>query len=851
MHIENITSGGHGRSAGANTWTPRGDRLGFRALALSLMQLCWVGSAAAQTPIPPSTQFDVTGFLEEATVNTIGDPLSGGSLKVNGHTVTVPTNTVVIMPAAAFTWQELFTQAPQPYLALNETGLALADLPAPLASYEVHVVGNRVLPDANHLTDQYIAGLIYISQQGLNSGAGFINFIDYTLGELRVGGLLNDPACAQGGTALTNPLCSGARVRINDPVGRFGRVITPDARFSVDDANPTIIAGTGFPMCLPRVAPPAVAGGAETDLLCPQGNRPKDVAGNFVPSISMADPATLVAGQLPDPRVQAPLEVGDYITFAGTLVVDVFATGFGPTEGPFPLPTAGGTGNTYIAAHTITNNVAIYTAAGTNPAYVMTEVALIGTGGLTVIGAGEAAIRTRFEGMTTDPSRQIHLYGVDVAPVTGVVTDRDFGIIGVDQGPPTGAVKGRWRFRPPCAVFGTDPTTIKFDKLCIMNAANTFLPPPREVRAVIDANPTALPPSPAGWVFGQTTTFANGIIAGQYHAPILEYIFPENIPGTPIVENNFNALDFLAKGGYASSLGTIVGVLNPWPSNILPGGACQVPVANAGGPYTVASGGTVTLAATSTGTAPTFAWTAPVSGSLSNLAIANPVFTAPVGAQSVPLSLKVTNACGTSTATTSVTVNGATLPTVNHIAPITVASGAPVSLTASCINGPCTFVWTQTGTPVVLVPNPFTGATISFTLTLPVGAPGTTLQFSVVATNAAGASAPEFTTVTVNPTADAVTIASAEYRTGKQRLILNATSSIVSPSVILTLDPYVTTTGTTFDPATLGNVFTNNGGGLYIITLVGAPQPGAGNVLRVRSNLGGVSPLTALTRIRP
>jgi hypothetical protein len=46
-------------------------------------------------------------------------------------------------------------------------------------------------------------------------------------------------------------------------------------------------------------------------------------------------------------------------------------------------------------------------------------------------------------------------------------------------------------------------------------------------------------------------------------------------------------------------------------------------------------------------------------------------------------------------------------------------------------------------------------------------------------------------------------------------------------------------------------VFTNNGGGLYIITLVGAPQPGAGNVLTVRSSLGGVSPASPLTKIRP
>ncbi len=41
---------------------------------------------------------------------------------------------------------------------------------------------------------------------------------------------------------------------------------------------------------------------------------------------------------------------------------------------------------------------------------------------------------------------------------------------------------------------------------------------------------------------------ANGIFYGQYHAPIGEYIFPENIPGSPIVENNFNTIAFLSTG---------------------------------------------------------------------------------------------------------------------------------------------------------------------------------------------------------------------------------------------------------------------------------------------------------------
>jgi hypothetical protein len=826
-------------------------QFGSRAvLALLAVALCGVGTAAAQLPIPPSTQFDISGFLQEAALDpacTLPPAHCGGTLKVNGHLVRVPAETIVILPANALTWQELFAQAPSPYTGVA-TGMALADVPAPLTTYEVHVAGNRVLPDANHATDQYIAGLIDISQNGLNSGAGFISFIDYTLGEMRVGGIVDDPSCAQGGTFLTNPLCSGTRVRLNDPIvaalgtGRYGAgqslLASPDRRFTVDQDNPTIKAATGFPMCLARVAPPSV------DPLCPQGNRPLDALGNFATSIQMPDPATLAAGQLPDPRIQVPFEVGDYVSFAGTLVSDAIG---GATVGPYA---ALGTAGTYVSAHTITNNVAVFTWPGTNPAYIQVDTALIGTGGLIVLGAGEAVVRTRFEGMMTDPTRLVHLYGIDVDPATGATTDRDWGMIGVDPGPPVGANKGRWRFRPPC-----DPTLVlPTDKKCTPPPGGTFLPPTREMRAVIVDAATGKIAANAGFA----ATAANGIIWGQYHAPITEYIFPENIPGTPIVENNFNTIDFLAQGGYTSSAGTLVGRLDPWPSNVIPVPVCAPPAPSAGGPYTVASGGTVALAASSTGKTPiTFAWTAQA-GTFSDAAIADPLYDAPLEATQTTLSLTLTatNACGTASASTTVTVNAAAAPTVSHIPAVTVNSGAPVSITATGTDPaslPLTFVWTQTGgAPVVLNPNPFPGATISFTVTLPSGAPATTLQFQVVATNSAGvSSAPEFTSVTVSPLADLVTITSAEYRTGKQRLILNATSSVVSPAVVLTLQPYVTTLGTTFNPCSLGCTFTNNGGGLYLLDISGAPEPAVppATPLTVKSSLGG-SAASGLTRIR-
>jgi len=844
------------------------------ATLLSVFTLMCFSLATAQTQtLPLSTQFDVTGFLQEATVSGSG-ATAGGTMKVNGHLITVPTNTIVILPANAVTWQELFAQSPAPYTG-SATGMAAADTPAPMSTYEAHVVGNRVIG----ASDQYIAGLIYISQQGLNSGAGYINFMDYKLGELRVGGTIN----ADGSLNASNP---GTRVRINDPSGRYGRVMSPDKRFTVDPDNPTIASETGYPMCFPRTDP-AVA----DDPLCPQGNRPQVLAGNppaptFQSAFTTNNVSNVsfpaVAG-FPDSHFQAPLEVGDYISFAGTLVNDSST----PTAGNWP-----GTGSTYISAHTITNNTAIYTFPGSDPAYVVTNVFLLGTGGLSVLGVGEAVIRTRFEGMTTDvadpilapgtPQRIIHLYGIDLSS-SGATSDRDWGTIGVDAGAPTGAVKVRWRFRPPCLPFGSVPT--KPDKQCVSNVADTFLPATREMRAVIEglqsqnpANPTALKSS-------------NGIYYGQYHAPILEYIFPENVPGKPIVENNFNTMPFLACGGYASSANTLAGVLSPWPSNSAPAacaGSCQpVTLTASASPATTSGGTPVTLTAISTaGTAPiTFQWTQDATDPVQVLpaggvAGSTATFTAPLVTSSSTLrfTASATNCSGTVSVDVPVNINGAVAPTVSYTpaAPASVTSGQPFGpFTASCTDPanllPCTFQWTQTnagaaGVPTILVPNPKNTAAIGpFTVTLPTGSPAATIQLKVVATNSAGvASAPEFTNVTVNPILDQITITTSVYRFGKQRLDLTVTDTVASPSLVLTLAPYLTQNGTTFDPATLGNTLTNTGNGNYTFTIVGAPEPACnaplpGGVidapcskapLIVRSNIGGTSGPNALQKTR-
>jgi hypothetical protein len=725
--------------------------------------------AAGQLPVPASSQFDVTGFIQTATLGGPGSGSGsgahqGGFIAVNDQVITVPSETIVILPANALTWQELFASAPAPYTGAA-TGMALDDIPTPLTTYEAHVIGNRVLGGPGG-ADVYIAGLIYISQHALNTGAGYINCINYATGEMRVGGLIGN--CA-----------TGARVQINDPVvtaagdvalgtGRYSRGQTPDARFQVDQDNPTIASATGFPMCVPRVvADPNIAGNPD-DARCPVTQR--RLVGD--PAINCLAPATAglrctnftmkpPGGGSPDATIQAPFEVGDYVTYAGTLVQDCTITGCpggGPTAGPWP---AAGRAGTYISAHTINNNTAIYTFPGTNPAYVSTEVTLIGTGGLTVLGAGEATARSRFEGMTTDVDptgvnqRLIHLYGVDFNPITGTTSDRDFGTIGVDPGPEfaLGAAKGRWRFRPPCLPFGSNPT--RPDKQCVMNASNSFLPPPREVRAVVQGAFTAPigPGSPRS---------ANGIVYGQYHAPILEYIFPENVPGTALPENNFNTIDFLAQGGYSSSLGTLVGQLNPWPSNVVPAVACTAAVANAGGPYAANSGQTIPLLGGAIGTQPiAFAWTA-TGGTFSNVNLPTTNWTAPQVAVSTTFSLTLTatNCGGSSNSTTTVTVAAASAPTVNPIPNQTVISGAAgtFNVTGSDPNVPPStpLTWTinQAGAPalqsLVIASAGATSATVNFTAPAGVLVP-TPITVTVTATNTIGISTSAIATVTINP----------------------------------------------------------------------------------------------------
>jgi hypothetical protein len=522
----------------------------------------------AQTPAPAgAAPFDIVGFIDAATVTPEADGFSGGgTITVNGTTIVVPKNTLLQMPAFALTWQELFAMAPAPY-GPTQSGLAKADTPAPSTTYEVRIQGNRVVKNGQ---EQYIAGLVFIAQQSLNGGAGYINYIDEATGEIRVGGKLGDAA-------------SGARVFINDPQGKFAPKRGDDARFTIDEDNPTVRSETGYPMCVPHGTNEK---GIDT---CPQSNRPRAGDGTYLTVFTTDIPTgwefMTPADYSPNgtnPLMMAPFEIGDYITYSGNLSKD-------------------DKGDEFVLAHTVIANVGIFTQPGTQPTYVAIDVMLMGVAGTpNPFLPQEATVRTRIEGFTTDPSSFVMLSAIDVDPCTGWESERWYDMVQVDPGPPgparqaggLGAVAGRWRWRPT-------------------NEA-TFLPPTRMLRA------TSINGAYMNWDTGDMKTPA-GLGAGVYSAPNFEFIFAENLGiGTPPVPNRFDEFPFLANGSgaYRGAVPTLdengnaivlgrLGQLDPWPGAVAPvAPACEygtdaparfTPVADAGPSLTAVPGGTITL----------------------------------------------------------------------------------------------------------------------------------------------------------------------------------------------------------------------------------------------------------------
>ncbi len=338
-------------------------------------------SAEAQIPTP---SFSLVGHLEQLDVTNLADPLSSGSLVVNGVPVTLPRNLLIKLPGQYATVHDLFRgkhpgKAPALTAPSKPSGLALSDAAPnkPAVPFEVHVIGNIV-------GGKYVAGWVSISQLELNSGSGFIHSIDYATGALFVG--------PQGGPAV-------AKVRINDPRGSYGKPNSAkgvgsamDDRFAADPGNAPIVSQTGFPMCIPSTA------AGDTD--CPLTNRGQgEVERRFTCGPVAVDP-TAPARPTCDPSKKAPLVVGDYITYAGMVT----------EEAP---------GQRFIAAHAVSSLTGIYTSPGANPAYVLIEEAIIGTLGAPFPAPNdnqEETSRFRIVGFTTDPTRRVDVFVMDTVP---------------------------------------------------------------------------------------------------------------------------------------------------------------------------------------------------------------------------------------------------------------------------------------------------------------------------------------------------------------------------------------------------------------------------------------------------
>src|SRR5436305_2364353 len=416
--------------------------LGTKASAQSLNPIPWPVPAAV--PAPPAivpvrannepTGFDITGFIQYASLDaspglcnkddnptpTPANPplpaqckITGGWVELNNTVVRVPQNVVVFFPNVLITWEEVFEQNPNTHQTdpVFQTGLAMADTPRFPGTYQVHVQGNII-------NGQYIAGIIYISQDPANFFQGFIEKIDYAKGVLWVNGQrfqLNDPPIT---FTVPNPDGTPLLDGLGNPTvltkGRYSAGQTPDPRFAVDQNNPTVHAQNGYPMCIPRTSPyidgsdgsegPAVSlllPEDQQDPQCPEKNRPRDpTTGTTLMNIyTMNAPGTAATVDNPfpqDPYLEAPFEVGDFVMMIGTLEVD--------DQGPYVTvtdidATSGGPS----------------TWPNTDPAYQTIEVVIQGTGGVpTPFLPQEVGVRTRVEGFSTDPFRTVDVSAIDI-----------------------------------------------------------------------------------------------------------------------------------------------------------------------------------------------------------------------------------------------------------------------------------------------------------------------------------------------------------------------------------------------------------------------------------------------------
>ena len=114
------------------------------------------------------------------------------------------------------------------------------------------------------------SGICYLSPSFIVFESGFVTAIDPLTGALTVG---------------------GSTVRLNDPLGVYGSVQSPDPLWGVDPANPSVHTMTGYPMCIP----------SNNAAWC-KANRPA------------------IANLPPNQQQFVNLAVGDYVLYTGVKV---------------------------------------------------------------------------------------------------------------------------------------------------------------------------------------------------------------------------------------------------------------------------------------------------------------------------------------------------------------------------------------------------------------------------------------------------------------------------------------------------------------------------------------------------
>ncbi|KAK0649895.1 hypothetical protein B0T16DRAFT_324877, partial [Cercophora newfieldiana] len=178
--------------------------------------------------------------------------------------------------------------------------------------------------------------------------------------------------------------------------------------------------------------------------------------------------------------------------------------------------------NELIAFEIVAWNVQVTTSGA--PTYIRVEEVLIGV--YTSDTSGEVA-ETRFVGVVSDPSVTISIQAIDINPCTGEETYRSMGV--AQERPEVGG-RNKWISRIDGDVFPSVYT--------------------REYRAIASTG---------------TVLTRNNITAGQYVAPILEWIQPELlVPGNEPLISRFGGMSHLTQG-VGPIGGNIFGPLDPFP----------------------------------------------------------------------------------------------------------------------------------------------------------------------------------------------------------------------------------------------------------------------------------------------